>query len=94
MKIYVQVISERDSSYQSKRGGKVEQVLIACLDLCPVSPMLNTFDYVLSDDERERLRGTLRGKKLELAVEDAKPDFGGRLRFRGRILDKAETMKS
>jgi len=93
MKLHVQVISERDSSYQGKRG-RVEQVLVACLDLCPVSPMLNTFDYVLTDDERERLRGTLQGKKLELAVEEAKPDFGGRLRFRGRILEAPATVKS
>ncbi|MCW1887019.1 hypothetical protein OKA04_19930 [Luteolibacter flavescens] len=41
-----------------------------------------------------RTRGTLQGRKLELAVEEAKPDFGGRLRFRGRILEAPATVKS
>ena len=84
MIVKVQVISERESPYQGKRG-KVEQTILACLDLTPDAAMLNTFDYVLTEDERERLRGTLQGKKLEIALTDVGAAFGGRLRFRGFI---------
>jgi len=50
MIIDVQVISERTNSYEGKKGKVTEQIL-ACLDLTPQHPFINTFDYALSQDE-------------------------------------------
>jgi hypothetical protein len=90
MIVKVQVVSERQDSYMGKRG-KVEQTILACLDLTPEGAMVNTFDYILTEEERARLQGTLQGKKLHLVLIDIGPVFGGRLRFRGSILESAPT---
>lgn len=81
----IEIISERENSFTGKRG-KVEQTIIACVDRCAGPKFINTFDYVLSDDEREKHRGKLEGKKATLGLINARPEFGGRLRFEGEIV--------
>ncbi len=85
MKAKAQVISERADSYVGKRG-KVSQKILSLLDLDNENPFINTFDYVLSEDESEKLSGALQGKHIELAITNFEPAFGGRLRARGRVL--------
>ncbi len=85
MKVNVQVINERAESFTGKRG-KVDQTILSCLDLDPAHPFLNTFDYVLSEDEAKKHGGKIQGKKIELGLTNFEPAFGGRLRARGHIL--------
>ena len=85
MQARVQIISERPESYMGKRG-KVEQTVLACLDLDGAYPFLNTFDYVLRDDELKQYAGKLVGKAILLAIVTLQPAFGGRLRATGKIL--------
>lgn len=86
MVIDVQVISERSNSYEGKRGKVTEQIL-ACLDLTPEHAFINTFDYALGQDEAERHKGQLVGKRVRLAVNNLRTEFGGRFRFQGSILE-------
>jgi len=88
MKTSVQVINERAESFTGKRG-RVEQTVLSCLDVDPVHPFLNTFDYVLSEDETKKHSGKIQGKRIELGVTNFEPAFGGRLRARGHILTVA-----
>jgi hypothetical protein len=85
MKAQVQVINERAESFTGKRG-KVDQTILSCLDLDAANPFLNTFDYVMSEDEIKKHGGKIQGKKIELGVTNFEPAFGGRLRARGHIL--------
>jgi hypothetical protein len=85
MKAIVQVISERTDSYTGKRG-LVKQQIVACLDADPDHPFYNTFDFVLSDEELQKYSGKLQGKRVELAITNMEPAFGGRLRARGAIV--------
>ncbi len=79
------IIGERIESFMGKRG-KIENLIVALLDNDPKHPMLNTVDYVLNPDEREKHGGKLRGKKLEIGIAGASVAFGGRLRLQGQIL--------
>jgi hypothetical protein len=79
-----QIINERVESFTGKRG-KVEQRVISLLDQDTSSPMLNTVDYVLSDDEKGKYSGKCQGKKIELAINDLKFMFGGRVRLQGHV---------
>jgi len=83
MRIIGQVISERTDSFNGKRG-KVENQVISILDE-DEDAMINTVDYPLSDEEKQKYSGKLVGKRVQLGVTDAKTDFGGRLRLRGKI---------
>ena len=86
MRAITQVISERAESFTGKRG-KVNQKVLALLDLDPEHPFLNTFDYVLSEDEAEKFSGKVQGKKIELGIMNFEPAFGGRMRARGTVLE-------
>ena|ERR1700730_11457296 len=85
MQARAQVISERIESYIGKRG-KVEQTIVACLDLDRTHPFLNTFDYILRDDELKQYAGNLVGKTVQLGITTFQPAFGGRLRAAGKIM--------
>ena len=85
MQSRVQIISQRIESYTGKRG-KVEETVVACLDLDGTHPFLNTFDYVLREDELKQYAGRLVGKAITLAIVTFQPAFGGRLRAGGKIL--------
>jgi hypothetical protein len=79
------VISERTQSYVGKRG-KVEETILACLDLDGTHPFLNTFDYVLREEELGEYAGKLVGKAVHLGINAFQPAFGGRLRAAGKII--------
>jgi len=79
-----QVIGERVESFTGKRG-KVEQHIVSLLDQ-DKNAMLNTVDYVLSEEEKSKHSGKCVGKIVELAITAATVLFGGRLRLSGRIL--------
>lgn len=85
MKRTGQVINERTDSFLGQRG-KVENPVISVRDQDEPA-MVNTLDYALSEDEKPKPSGRLVGKRVQLAVTDAKTDFGGRLRRHGKILD-------
>ena len=85
MKAQFQIISERTDAFVGKRG-KVENQVVSLLDIDD-APMLNTLDYTLSEDEKGKHSGKLVGKRVHLAITNAKTDFGGRLRLQGRILE-------
>lgn len=80
-----EVVSERENSFTGKRG-KVEQTILACIDRTAGPKFINTFDYVLTEDERAKHRGKLEGKKVTLGLVNARPEFGGRLRFEGELI--------
>lgn len=85
MKALFQVINERTDSFVGKRG-KVENQVVSLLDQ-DEHAMINTLDYHLNEDEKSKLSGKLVGKRVQLAITDARTDFGGRLRLQGRILE-------
>ncbi|MEI6536208.1 MAG: hypothetical protein WCN98_12755 [Verrucomicrobiaceae bacterium] len=85
MKTIVQIISERSDTYTGKRG-VVKQQILSCLDTDPEHPFINTFDYTLSDEEAQKHTGKLQGKRVELAITNMEPSFGGRIRARGAIV--------
>lgn len=85
MIVEAEVLSERANEFTGKRG-KVEQTILACIDRSTAHPFVNTFDYLLTPDEREKHQGKLTGKRLTLGLINARPEFGGRLRFEGVIV--------
>jgi hypothetical protein len=85
MKAKAHIVSERHDSYMGKKG-KVEQVIVSCLDLDPDHAFLNTFDFVLGEEEVKAHAGKLQGKQVELGIRNFEPSFGNRLRARGEIL--------
>ena len=85
MKAKVQIVSERKDSYVGKKG-KVDQVIVSCLDLDGSHAFLNTFDYILGEEEVKKHAGKIQGKQIELGIRNFEPSFGNRLRARGEIL--------
>ena len=85
MQATAQVINERLDSYVGKRG-KVEQHILACLDLDGTHPFLNTFDYVLGEEEAKKHSGKIQGKKVQIGITAFEPAFGGRMRAKGQLL--------
>ncbi len=84
MRAAFQIISERVEAFTGRRG-KVEQRIITLLDL-DSHPLINTVDYVLSEEEKAKYSGKCQGKKVELSINDATVAFGNRLRLKGQIL--------
>ena len=85
MQATVQIISERLDSYTGKKG-RVEQHIVACLDLDGTHPLINTFDYVLGEEEVKKHSGKIQGKKVQLGIIGFEPAFGGRMRAKGQLL--------
>ena len=85
MRMKAQIVSERRDSYTGKRG-KVEQVIVSCLDLDGSHAFLNTFDYVLGEEKVKKHAGKIQGKQVELGIRNFEPSFGNRLRARGEII--------
>jgi len=80
----VTVLTESAEEYDGKKG-RVKMQRVSVLDMDGKCRFKNTFDYDLSDDERDKYTGKLLGKRLTLGVSDFVV-FGGRLRARGQIL--------
>ena len=86
MRLKVQVVSDRPDEYKSKTGNVVKSQVLSLLDICPSgSRMSNTFDYILSETEKEKYAGKLLDKQIELDVTELAIPFGARLRARGHI---------
>ena len=85
MIVEAEVLSERANEYTGKKG-KVEQTILSCIDRSPDHAFVNTFDYLLTPEEREKYRGKLGGKRVTLGLINARPEFGGRLRFDGSLV--------
>ena len=81
-----QVISERLNSFESKKRGRIEQKILALLDLDDKCPLINTVDYVLSEDEEKEYAGKSRGKTVHIGIAETKVDFSGRTILNGRII--------
>ena len=83
----VNVVSDGPDEYKNKQGVIVKSHMFACQDVCPSGARLkNTFDYQLSDVEKEKYAGKMLDKIIELDVVELAPLFaGGRLRARGHI---------
>jgi hypothetical protein len=84
----VNVVSDTPDEYKNKKTGEiVKSQVLSCQDVCPSGARLkNTFDYVMSETEKEKFAGKLVDRAIELDVTELAPaPFGGRLRARGHI---------
>ena len=83
--IQVRVNSERNNTYEGKKGVVSEQIL----NLVDVDPsgkrLVHTVDYVMSEDEVKRYSGKLMDKDLSLAIIKQE-EWMGAQRYRGEIL--------
>ncbi len=85
MQISVKVQVDRADEYVGKRG-LVKNQVITCQDTDPSGiRLVNTFDYTLSQEEKDKYAGKLLDKDIVLGVYELTP-FGGRLRARGKIM--------
>jgi hypothetical protein len=80
------VVGLRIDKWDGKRG-KQEQPVLTVLDLDKEHRFENTFDYVLGEGEREKPPAA--DALVDLAVTRIEPAFGGRLRFKGKLLTPA-----
>lgn len=86
MILKVRINSERAESFTGKKG-LVNQVMLTCQDIDPSGVRLaNTFDYALSDEEKQKYAGKLLDREAFIGIHDLLP-FGGRLRARGKITE-------
>lgn len=71
MRVTALCISEDNGEYDSKKGS-VKYHQIALLDQDPVveARMVNTFDYRLSPDEKEKFAGKCIGRQVVVDVKD------------------------
>jgi hypothetical protein len=74
-------IAVEDSSYQSKRSGRVGQMTLTCLDADTISRLRDTVDVVLPQEEFERIKENPLNKSFEFHVREIRPGRGPRMRF-------------
>ena len=79
------VVAENANSYQGKKGFVTQQRL-TLLDSEPSCRFLNTFDYDMSDEEKNKFTGRIEGRTIKFGCMDMIP-INGRLKARGRILE-------
>ena len=89
MKVKALVIAEEMRSFKTRKGEEIRQVLLTVLDKSELAEhrFRNTFDVAL-DTPVEEYKNSVVDKIVELALTDLSQIFGGRARFRGRLLDK------
>lgn len=85
MKVKAQVVSERVDVYQGKRG-QVQQRIVSLLEVEKDFRFLNTFDYVMTEDEAKKFGGTLQDKVVGVGIVSMEPAFGGRMRAKGGLI--------
>ena len=78
-------IAVEDSSYQSKRSGRVGQMTLTCLDADTVLRLKDTIDVVLPQEEFERIKEHPVDKTFEFQVIEIRPGRGPRFRFDARL---------
>lgn len=85
MIVTVQVVSDRADEYFGKRW-LVKQQIITCQDMDKSGfRLLQSFDYTLSEQEKEKFAGKLQDKIIQIGIRELTP-FGGRFRARGGII--------
>ncbi len=86
MQINVRVQVDRADEYVGKKG-LVKNQVITCQDMDPSGVRLvNTFDYTMTPEEKDKFAGKLLDKDVTLGIYELIP-FGGRLRARGKIVN-------
>jgi len=89
MKVKALVIAEEMRSFKTRKGEEIRQVLLTALDKSDLAEhrFRNTFDVAL-DTPVEEYKNSVVDKVVEFALTDLSQIFGGRARFRGRLIDK------
>jgi len=89
MKVKALVIAEEIHSFKTRKGEEIKQVLLTALDKSELTEhrFKNTFDVAL-DMPVEEYKNSVVDKIVEFALTDLSQIFGGRARFRGRLIDK------
>ena len=89
MKVKALVVAEEIRSFKTRKGEEIKQVLLTALDKSEVTEhrFKNTFDVAL-DTPVEEYKNSVVDKTVEFALTDLNQIFGGRARFRGRLIDK------
>ena len=89
MKVKALVIAEEIHSFKTRKGEEIKQVLLTALDKSelPEHRFRNTFDVAL-DTPVEEYKNSVVDKVVEFALTDLSQIFGGRARYRGRLIDK------
>ena len=96
MTIKVMVMSQEDSSYDSKgstKGSKDrKQVTLSCVDMDDSKIRLkDTIDIVLGEEQVKLIPGDLVGERVEFHVNEIRPPgYGTRLRFSGQFVAKPD----
>jgi Asp-tRNA(Asn)/Glu-tRNA(Gln) amidotransferase B subunit len=86
MQLKVRVHGDRKNEYDGKKG-HVKQSIITVVDTDPSEyRFIPTFDYVLTDNEKDLYAGKLQDKVITLGVIDMKM-WNGRLRADGAIIE-------
>jgi len=86
MRVKGQVVGHRTDRWEGRRGMR-EQSILTVLDMDKDYRFENTFDYVLGEEETAKLPAM--DAVVDLAVTRIESGFGGRLRFRGKLLAPA-----
>jgi hypothetical protein len=79
-------IAVEDSSYQSKRSGRVAQMTLTCLDADTVLRLKDTIDVVLPQEEFERIKEHPVDKTFKFQVVEIRLGRGPRFRFDARLV--------
>ena len=78
-------IAVEDSSYQSKRSGRVGQMTLTCIDADIDSRLRDTVDVVLPQEEFDRIKEHPIDKTFEFKIYEIRPGRGPRFRFDARL---------
>jgi hypothetical protein len=62
----------------------VKSQLVTLVDMSEGSRLTHTLEYSLSEDEKEKFAGKLRGRNVTVDVHEFTA-FGGRIRCRGKL---------
>jgi hypothetical protein len=78
-------IALEDSSYDSKRSGRVKQMTLTCLDADTALRLKDTIDVVLPQEEFEQIKERPIDKTFEFQVIEIRAGRGPRFRFDARL---------
>ena len=88
MRITVLVVDETTETWPAKNGkpaGEAKQLTCLDMDPHPGERFSSTFDYRLAESEVQFF-GSMRDKKVQIAIREFENGFGGRLKCRGHLV--------
>jgi len=86
MKAKCLCIAETNNEYSTKQRGLQCDLVLTFLDQCDSGArLLNTFDFIVRQDEKAPYAGKSMGKTFELGLTSGEV-FRNRLRFEGKVL--------